>query len=240
MQAAAPEKEELRNTLKARAENPQQKKLKGGVYLPFYGVTCVMALSSDEKYQSWAKQLYTALAADPVVTTGMALLPPESYHVTLRGLEAALEGQGPEQTSRLYDDYARVQKLLYEVCHGAPPITMKVKRSGPGRFDMECGAMTEKLLRSMEGLVVQELLARDAPDETKHQQAWHLTLSYAVDGGRKSDSFLAAQKKVDEIVRRLGAPGDLVFDPPRICTYSSMQRFDPLFPLPSSTLKGKK
>ena len=211
----------LKQVLVKRRDTPDQKKLVGDKYQPFYGITCVLHLRND-CFEAWGKLLYQRLAADPIITNVMALLPPESYHVTLRGLEPCIElFSSPEE---MFLKLKAAQDSLNRLTKDKPIIMLPQISSRLGSFNLSSPSNSqESLLRSGE-----ELLLGLLPDEqSQRMQKWHLSLGYNIGKPPKS-ALKAAHTALTHHINVMGLP-QLHVITPEICVYESMEHFKPLF-----------
>jgi len=210
--------------------HPRQTKIHNGSYAPFFGVTCVMPLD-PQWVTTWGEPLHASLEADPRVTQAFYLLPPSSYHVTLRGLEASM----PTAT---LEDYAAAQFALDEALDEALvsccPLLFSIAPRGSsssGILEMVAAQSHEGRLREAEGLLMRGLLQKSLKEQS-YIQSWHMTLGYRKDKG-DSNSNRVGQMAIDEHIANLFGTDtmpSMPFGGPEICGYRSMCAFVPLFP----------
>ena len=223
-------RKQLEDTISNRLLNPKQKKLVNGQYAPFFGMTCVMHLNPKD-IESFAVPLFADMSKDTKVTNIIALLPPASYHVTLRGLENMFTSDvAPEHSLFILDRCKGVQKELYGMFQGQRIEMKLVRRMGGkvGGYDMlPSSDPLESLLRAGEQLTISSLLDSK---ELQRPQPWHMTFGYSLDPTNKA-AQAAAYDAIEEHVKRHGGFSKVFeFTAPQICTYRSMEGFDALFP----------
>eukprot|EP01060_Flectonema_neradi_P009183 TRINITY_DN16567_c0_g1_i1.p1 TRINITY_DN16567_c0_g1~~TRINITY_DN16567_c0_g1_i1.p1 ORF type:complete len:222 (+),score=43.39 TRINITY_DN16567_c0_g1_i1:70-735(+) len=211
---------QLFDVLQKRKENPKQKKIAGGKYLPFYGVTCVLHLRKD-CLEAWGKPLYQRIISDPRITKVMAPLPAESYHMTLRGLESAINENSEKE---LFEKLKSAQSSLDRLMKDKNLFVYPQVASRFGSFNLSSPSnKQEAVLREGEEL----LLGLLPESQSERRQKWHLTLGYEI-GKPSKENLKVATEALQSHLTVVGLP-QLNLDKPDICSYDSMAHFKPLF-----------
>ncbi|KAA8497215.1 hypothetical protein FVE85_0944 [Porphyridium purpureum] len=194
-------------------------------FVPLDGVSCIMAVVRE----TFANEVFAALKDEKQVDEAMVLLPPRSWHVTLTGLEHTM-GDNEEQQARHFLAVERTAAILFADDNPIRFVPAEHVCSSPTASLVLLNTLSE---RDEEALRHLERTCLGAEKSFKPQE-WHITLGYfldrhAVEGNR------AAHARVLEIFQsalrsKTGEPGCLECGLPRVCTYTSMAEFYPIFP----------
>ncbi len=205
-------------------------KLNAQGYLRWEGSTIVMPACGASVPA--LRQLYDALARNGEVRACCQLLPPSSYHITLRGVWHRKElRSGAAYNARVRANWrALADTQAYLAAENAArggrdaPLTFHLApadNSGSLRFT---AAKEEPLLRRWEGEVARRLGLR------KGAQHWHLTLGYwTVPLELRKDAEAEVRRLVGEFVARNAS---VLVSGPEVCWYADMTAFHPMAALP--------
>jgi 2'-5' RNA ligase len=218
------------------AQGPHAEKMNAaGKYLPIHGVTAVMAVE-----QTWldsiGAQLWRRLSSEDQVTRAASLMSLKSWHVTLKGLEWAIEHEGVDA-----DVLRRADEIMRGARNHAGRIAMDITAAGNFRTALVLRVRcveeeTETSLRAVEAAVVDELataMPRSAQRPTTPQE-WHLSMGYWRSHAT-ADERRAAEAAALAAFRELGDGRNsrwgcaLPLEVPKVCYYESMELFVPLF-----------
>jgi len=225
-------KQKLSDTTDERKFDPITRK-----FLQVPGITCIMAL----KDRQVGHDIHRILSADPFYTEYVLLLPPESYHCTISGLEHLLlsDTESHRLCKPLSDIAPIIAAYQHEVERQFFSGGIKMK---PGRGHVSVCTLTaatdddstEKQLRSTENLLY-TMLTNGTMTKPYHPQIWDMTIGYVVKKPESRDVLCDLEKRLTRAVdlaikqqpRKVTTL--LEFEKPKVCTYKSMERFDPIF-----------
>lgn len=212
----------------------------GFSYSPIHGLTAVFALCAAQIEQI-AAPLYEALRRIPEVKESLLLLPPASYHVTLRGLEAAMKTTTADELLKLQKSYETIF-LLPSADETVPdsPATKHVKSLVAERTveivfdDPHFGEAAVFLVKPI-GLLAEQLqMAQEATCAVlglpAAVQQYHISVGYFITADYEKQR--AAQATVlCELKKAMISAGmrTLNLDPCHVCWYESMEAFVPFF-----------
>ena len=203
----------------------------GFQYAKIYGVTSVMALSSLS-LATFARELYAELASDQRLAQVMLLLPPDSYHITLRGLEGPLR-----KGSASVEDFARIDdatRQLFEFAAAHPDQARFAFHDDILSFGSAAVLGVEPAtVEFLNALKASQALVDQLGETTQNQ--YHLSIGYFLKRRDVAAAEVAwAEKRVFDAAQRilkLSQSGSMsvTVDAPKICFYESMEKFVPLF-----------
>lgn len=213
---------------------------KGFAFAPVYGLTSVMMLS-DETIQWFARPLYEYVARHPELSHIVLPLPPESYHVTLRGLEAVIPHVAVESLAQAESAYAATWTRLRPAARG-----VRVKWEDP-MFSAAAVLLVEPICDTLNDVLeeMQQSTASLLGLPAGFIQEYHVSVGYFVTENYDHQRF--AQQRILEEAKRLIAArraelggnvsedvgfeaGFLALEGCHVCWYDSMTRFPPLLP----------
>lgn len=215
----------LRSMPKSRSRLYQHKS--GFAFAPSYGLTAVLPLTLHW-VALFAVPLYDALSMNKEIHDAMLLLPPDSYHMTLRGLTRDLLPSVEIQTLKALDDaYLRIFEGSRAQIHVKPEHPYA---TGIALLVLEPHDALHNLLAAAQSATC------TVADLEPAEQEYHLSIGYFITQDR------AAQVRAQDIVlhtvkqilsahrQRDGSFPLLELLPPRVCWYDSMKRFPLMFP----------
>jgi hypothetical protein len=198
----------------------------GFAFAPSYGLTAVLPLS-PHWVALFAVPLYDVLSMNKEIRDAILLLPPDSYHMTLRGLTSALLPSVEIDTLKSLDDgYVNLFKGT------VPRVHVKSEHpyaSGIALLVLEPHDALNELLVSAQDATC--TIANLEPSE----QEYHMSVGYFTTHDRAlqiraQDIMLHEVKRILSANRDSdGSPPMLELLPPRVCWYDSMKRFPLMF-----------
>jgi hypothetical protein len=197
----------------------------GDTYGPIYGIT-VVSMFSASTIRTFAMPLYEALLQDTELHGKVLLLPPDSYHMTLRGLEDVMGTATLQSLKCLDDEYQALFASLPPEVPFVKPVLTDCDFGGAVVFLQPASLPFSAFLESAQHATAQELSV------PLHAQTYHVTAGYylTTDPATRLD----VQRRVFEAARRIAAESQSALEllTPRVCWYDSMKRFMPLFESP--------
>ncbi len=200
-----------------------------GAYVRWEGCTIVMAAA--ESCISALGNLYNSLNQDPLIVAHIALLPPSSYHVTLRGIKERANCNNGKEYNQYIDRYFKklisLDKSFAAMFHGRE-ICMKVDE-----MSLECSFGFESLrfmdagdaeadLRALEMECQQSLFLSSRP------QRWHLSLGYAFKRPKSEVKEQIQARFREHVAAFMNECPFLTFDRPKVCWFHDMTAFHPI------------
>ena len=163
-------------------------------YISWEGCTIIMPLSKNPNNVDLAEKIYKRLKTDPVIDEFVALLPPESYHITLRGIRERCKYQdGKEYNEYIVSKYKKMcemDKIFAESEIDSIQFDFDIKSIDSAPYCglslyFENAGPNEKMLRNFEDI------AADHLDLSIKEQGWHISLGYFY----KNDGKLSKKEK---------------------------------------------
>ncbi|CUI15551.1 Hypothetical protein, putative [Bodo saltans] len=195
----------------------------GYAYGPIYGVT-VVSMLSPSSIDSFAVPLFHALSQNAELHGKVLLLPPDSYHMTLRGLEDLMGDTSLERLKGLDEEYQQLFSSLPVEVPFVKPVLTDYDFGGAVVFLEPASQAFGNFLTAVQQATAQHLSA------ALHSQTYHVTAGYYLT--QDPAMRLHVQRIVFETARRIAADStnsELQLLTPRVCWYDSMKRFMPLF-----------
>lgn len=208
-------------------------------YVQWEGCTIIMKLHPQS--HCLANMIYLRLKENQIVGEYVTLLPPESYHVTLRGIRERYRCQNAEEYNQyIVSKYKKMCQLNNQFIESK--IDIIEFDFDLGSFDKSpyCGlslhfkdaGTDEKTLREFESLVINELNLRT------EEQSWHITLGYFYknDGkfSKKEKAMLKAAVKdalfsaMKDYVNPCTNTCRFYCSKPVVCSFKDMTHFEPI------------
>jgi hypothetical protein len=223
-----------------------------GGFTRFEGSTVVMTIT-DEALPLW-KRFHHQLINDVTVRAAMYILPPTSYHITLRGISEVQTIGGTTKYNRdvvhphfstfvlldqKFADAVGKRKLEF-----GPPDGLFEQFLSPHCHQLQfqtAHQQDETVLRELEQLIVNEFAPGSGIEMSPSPQRWHMTFGYWNSNPRLTDTqqqqagilYHRAQIAIRTHYRKFieGLTVDerkivLQFQRPRVCCYQSMIEFN--------------
>lgn len=216
----------LRDMPKSRGRLFQNK---GGFeFAPSFGLTAVLPLT-PHWIALFAVPLYDALSMKKELRDVLLLLPPDSYHVTLRGLTSALLATANIETLQQLDT------AYLDIFRESGPPRVHVKQEHP--YASGIALLITEPDDSLRGALdaAQDATCR-VGDLEPAEQEYHMSIGYFTTHDREAQ--IRAQGTILHEAKRIlslhhnndGSSPFLELGPPRVCWYDSMKRFPLMFP----------
>jgi len=200
-----------------------------GRFLPYHGLTCVLPLDLAAS-SVVAQSLHVALSSRHEITSVMALLPWESYHITLTGLEEVSRGTCTMPAAALYEGLElpcrtaslprSIEFTIRGVCVGE-----SVESSTPTLLTAHMDTESDPYLRALCSTL--QCFRGGSTTSRRPSLPWSLTLGYLYRSPLSAEQRCAFDKAVHEVVM-VGMRFCMTC--PTVTYYRSMERFMPLFP----------
>lgn len=195
---------------------------------------CTIIMQLHAKSHGLANLIHETMTLNQIINQSVALLPPESYHVTLRGIGERFKYQnGSEYNQHIESKYKKILQLNQ---------IFNESKIDQIEFDFDirtfddapyCGlslcfknaGTCEKILRDYEKLVVNELAL-----PTK-EQTWHITLGYFYKNQMSESEKAVLKAAVKEVLTNVVKHEDnskFYCSKPMICSFKDMTHFEPL------------
>jgi hypothetical protein len=217
-------------------------------YVSWEGCTIIMPLvnfSKGSKEHRLVNDIYNRLKNDPVIDCYVALLPPESYHVTLKGICERYKYQnGKEYNSHIESMYIKICEIeqmfaesSIDIIHfnfdiktidDAPYCGLSLEFGNAGMDEQN----VEQILRNFEQIVMNDL------NLSVKKQSWHLTLGYFYkNNGKLNDEEKVLIKcavkiaLIDAMKEHLNPNNNMCtfsFSRPPVCCFKDLTQFNKL------------
>lgn len=195
----------------------------GPIFGPIHGITSVLMLSPDAM-RRFAEPLFKALSQHTYLYGKLLLLPPDSYHMTLRGLEECLQQLSVEALEKV--DAAYTSIFGDEIIDNAAAVVLEDRGFKAGVVFLNPTESSCGLPKRLENA---QAATADILGISAHSQEYHLSVGYFLTDD--SEDHRAVQRIILEEAQRVLATSSLshvALCPPRVCWYDSMKRFLPL------------
>ena len=193
---------------------------RNGMYQAWHGCTIIMNVIMDDI--PMYNELYKIMSANKDITHGLALLPVDSYHVTLKGLFNQTDEL--KQYNTLIDEHMNKFIELDRLFMNAKTdekCFVEFERCGE-QYDgctwlvKTVNEQDELKLRQLENTIIKEI-----PGVDRRLQRWHLTLGYNF-GSRET------QERLKYALRTIEMPRRIRVERPRVCWFNDMTKFNPI------------